>query len=157
MKNFQNKEKIMKVSRQLCGVARVGLFFWGAGLVMFLVQTVAALLTHNWNAPEIYILCGGIVEMPLAIMVTLNFLWFFNRLKEGELFDGNTVGYLETAGKWWMGYWLADFAFCVIGFKWFGTKMEVSFGQLFTSLIVIFVAWLLKEAQELHEEQALTV
>jgi hypothetical protein len=156
MKNFENKEKIMKVSRQLCGIARVGLFFWGTGFVIFFVQAIVA-LTHFGNATAIYLPSGGIVEMGLAIFVTLNFLWFFNRLKGGDLFDAKTVSYLEAAGRWWMGYWFADFIFSIAGNNWFGTKMTFSFGQLFTSLIVIFVAWLLKEAQELQEEQSLTV
>jgi hypothetical protein len=156
MKNFQNKANIAKVSRQLCGAARAALFFWILGLVIFLVETVVA-LTHYGNARALYLLCGGIPEMVLAIFVTLNFLWFFNRLKDGDLFDGKTVGYLETAGKWWLGYWVADVMFCLIGNQWFGTRMAFSFGQLFTSLIVIYVAWLLKEAQGLQEEQALTV
>jgi hypothetical protein len=156
MKNFQNKEKIVKVSRQLCGVARVALIFWGAGLVMFFVETVLAII-HFGNARAIYLTGGGVAEMALAIVITLNFLRFFNRLNAGELFDAETVGYLENAGRWWVGYWVADFAFCTIGNQWFGTAMSLSFGQLFTSLVVIFVAWLLKEAQGLQEEQALTV
>jgi hypothetical protein len=90
-------------------------------------------------------------------LITLNFLWFFNRLKDGELFDAKTVRYLEAAGRWWMGYWVADFMFCLVGKNWFGTTMAFSFGQLFTSLIVIFMARLLKEAQGMQEEQALTV
>ena len=33
----------------------------------------------------------------------------------------------------------------------------VNFGSLFAGLVLVFVAWLLKEAQELQEEQELTV
>ena len=40
--------------------------------------------------------------MPFAFMVTLNFFRFFNRLKEGHLFDSQTVRHLKIAGKWWI-------------------------------------------------------
>jgi hypothetical protein len=35
--------------------------------------------------------------------------------------------------------------------------MNWDFGALFAGLVLIFVAWLLREGQELQEEQALTV
>jgi hypothetical protein len=159
MKNPQNKEGIMKVSRLLSGIARVGLFLWGAGLIMFLLEAIMAIrvVTEFRNARAIYLVCGGIIEMGLAIFVTLNLLRFLNRLTGGDLFDAKTVSYLAAAGRWWMGYWVTDFAFCIVGNHWFGATMTFSFGHLFTSLIVIFVARLLKEAQEMQEEQSLTV
>jgi hypothetical protein len=38
-----------------------------------------------------------------------------------------------------------------------GIWNTVNFGSLFAGLAFMFVAWLLKEAQELQEEQELTV
>jgi hypothetical protein len=95
--------------------------------------------------------------MIFALIISLNFFRFFDRLKNGELFDAKTVSQLQLAGRWWLGYWLADFLFGIVGNGCFETKMTFASGQLFASLIVIFVAWLMKEAQELQEEQELTV
>jgi hypothetical protein len=156
MKNFQNKDRIIKVSRQLSGLARVTLGIWIIVLVMFLVEIVN-ITTNGGNSRAIYLTCGGIIEMLFAIIVTLNFLRFFNRLRQGELFDSPTVARLYAAGRWWLAYWIVDFAFCAIGNGWFATRMTYTFGGLFTALTIIFVAWLLKEARDLHEEQALTV
>jgi hypothetical protein len=156
MKNFQNKTKIIKASKQLRALARLGLIIWAVGLVMFLVIAVAA-LTNGGNARAIYLSLGGIVEMIFALIISLNFFRFFDRLKNGELFDAKTVSQLQVAGRWWLGYWLADFLFGIVGNGCFETKITFASGQLFASLIVIFVAWLMKEAQELQEEQELTV
>jgi len=156
MKNFQNKDKIIKASRQLCVLARVTLAVWIIGLAMFLVLTINV-TTNGGNSRSIYLTGGGLIEMLFAIMITLNFLQFFNRLRKGELFDAPTIGCLHAAGRWWLAYWMMDFAFCAIGNKWFETQMTYTFGGLFTAMTVIFVAWLLKEAQDLQEEQALTV
>ncbi len=156
MKNFQNKTKIIKVSRQLRAVARLAICLWVLGIGTFLLALSAG-LREGGNARTIYLASGGLMEMGLAIVVSLNFFRFFDRLTSGELFDGKTVGYLYAAGRWWLVYWLFDLGLAVAGNGWLGMKMDYSFGQLFASLTVIFVAWLLKEAQELQVEQSLTV
>ena len=156
MKNFQNKTKIIKVSRHLRALARLGLIACALGLLLFIFTTIT-LAFNGGNARAVYISIGGIVEMILAMVICLNFFRFFNRLKNGELFDAKTVAHLAAAGQWWLGYWCMDFMFGVFGNQWMGTKMDFGFGQLFASLVVIFVAWLLKEAQTLQEEQQLTV
>jgi hypothetical protein len=156
MKNFQNKKKIIKVSRQMCGLLRITLGVWIIGMALFLFVIIAA-LTHGGNVRAFYLTGTGIVEMLLAIVITLNFLRFFSRLAKGELFDAVTVRHLNHAGIWWFLYWLVDSAICLVGKTQLGTTMNFSFGQLFAALTVIFVAWLLKEAQDLKEEQALTV
>ena len=156
MKNFQNKTKIIKVSRQLRAVARLAIIAWVLGIVTFLLALSAG-LRDGGNERTIYLALGGLTEMGLAIVISLNFFRFFDRLKNGELFDAKTVGHLYAAGRWWLGYWVFDWLFAFVGNGWVGTKMDYSFGQLFASLTVIFVAWLLKEAQELQTEQSLTV
>jgi len=156
MKNFQNKTKIIKVSRQLRAVARLALIAWGLGIGAFLMA-LAAGLRNGGNARTVYLAVGGLTEMGLAIVISLNFFRFFDRLKNGELFDAKTVGHLYSAGRWWLGYWVVDCLFIFIGNGSLGTKMAYSGGQLFASLVVIFVAWLLKEAQELQTDQTLTV
>jgi hypothetical protein len=158
MKNFQNKTKIIKVSVQLRAIARLSIIGWTIGLLLFLFggfQTLTSGYSVNAHIP--YLELSGIAEMVLAIIVSLNFFRFFDRLKNGELFDARTVDYLTKAGQWWLAYWIFDFTFSVISHAWFNPNMAFSFGQLFASLLVIFVAWLLKEAQVLQEEQQLTV
>jgi hypothetical protein len=156
MKNFQNKDKIIKVSRQLWGLTRVTLAAWVIGLVLFLIEAING-IANGGNSRAVYLTGGGIIEMLFAIMITLNFMQFFKRLREGELFDAHTIGRLLAAGRWWLAYWIMDFAFCAVGNGWFDTRMTYTFGGVFTAMTIIFVAWLLKEAQDLQEDQALTV
>ena len=156
MKNFQNKTKIIKISIQLRAVARLAFILWAFVLASCLF-VVWNSVTRGGNYRENYVAIGGIVEMVFAMIVSLNFFRFFDRLKNGALFDAKTVGHLTHAGQWWLAFWILGFSFGEVGNLWLGTKMALSFGQLFASLAVIFVAWLLKEAQTLQEEQELTV
>ena len=156
MKNFQNKTKIIKVSGQLRAVARLAIVVWGLGIGVFLLA-MASGLRNGGNARTIYLASGGLLEMGLAMVISRHFFRFFDRLYKGELFDATTVGHLYSAGRWWLVYWTFDFLLAFVGNGWLGIKMEYTFGQLFASLVVIFVAWLLKEAQELQAEQSLTV
>jgi hypothetical protein len=82
---------------------------------------------------------------------------FFDRLKNGYLFDAQTVGNLDAAGRWWIVLWLFQGLFYQIEYQYFGHAMVLGSSGLFAGLILIFVSWLLKEAQELQEEQELTV
>jgi hypothetical protein len=156
MKNFQNKTKIIKVSGQLRAVARLAIVVWGLGIGVFLLA-MASGLRNGGNARTIYLASGGLLEMGLAMVISRHFFRVFDRLYKGELFDATTVGHLYSAGLWWLGCWALDWLFAFIGNGWFGTNMGYAFGQLFASLVVVFVAWLLKEAQDLQAEQALTV
>ena len=156
MKNFQNKTNIIKVSRQLRAVARLAILLWALGILVFLL-VLSTGLRNGGNVRTIYLASGGLMEMGLAIVISRHFFRFFDRLNNGELFDATTVGHLYSAGRWWLVYWTFDFLLAFVGNGWLGMKMEYTFGQLFASLVVIFVAWLLKEAQELQAEQSLTV
>jgi hypothetical protein len=87
------------------------------------------------------------------------------------LFDAKTVGHLDAAGKWWIVLWLFDVLFHEIrrgvfqipdygdptGLGIWNVWNIYNFGSLFVGLVLMFVAWLLKEAQGLQEEQELTV
>jgi hypothetical protein len=91
-------------------------------------------------------------------MVNLKLFRFFDRLKNGHLFDANTVGNLDNAGRWWVALWFFETVFYGIGHELFQFTKSWDFsGGLFAGLTLIFVAWLLKEAQELQYEQELTV
>jgi hypothetical protein len=90
-------------------------------------------------------------------IVNLKLFRFFDRLKNGHLFDAQTVKNLDAAGKWWIVLWLYTGLFDSVRNELFQTKTTWDAGGLFAGLALIFVAWLLKEAQELQEEQELTV
>ena len=91
-------------------------------------------------------------------MVTLNFFRFFTRLKDGRLFDAPTVRYLETAGKWWIVLGVVQILTGLGEVYLFSPRgFTVSGDGIVAGLIVFFVAWFLGEAQELQEEQELTV
>jgi len=156
MKNFQNQAKIIKVSIQLRAVARMAVALCALGLGLYLFGGLT-LLTHGGNARALYLTGFGVMETIVGIVMSLNFFRFFDRLTNGELFDAKTVGHLQNAGRWWLTGWILNFAGTIIGNQWLGTKIDFGFSQLFASLTIIFVAWLLKEAQQLQEEQQLTV
>ena len=95
--------------------------------------------------------------MVFYLIVNLKLFRFFDRLKDGHLFDAQTVKNLDGAGRWWMALWFFESLFYQIGHKFFQTTNAPYLdGGFFAGLTLIFVAWLLKEAQELQEEQALT-
>jgi Protein of unknown function (DUF2975) len=172
MKNFQNKTKIIKVSAIIRVVLFTGLFCWIIAIAFSLVNC----FFHNalWRrevhddpsfcSPTAFHLgCDSLVYI-FAMMVNMKLLRFFNRLKKGCLFDALTVGHLAAAGKWWIAFWLYQRLFLQIGDDYFGTgndffvtKRLWDSAGLFAGLTLVFVAWLLKEAQALQEEQALTV
>jgi hypothetical protein len=101
---------------------------------------------------------GGVaILLAFSFVVNLKLFRFFDRLKNGYLFDAKTVGNLDAAGKWWIVLWLFEVLFYEIGHGVFQISDAWNSGGLFAGLTLIFVAWLLKEAQELQEEQELTV
>jgi hypothetical protein len=104
--------------------------------------------------------------MVLCMTANLKLFRFFDRLKNGYLFDAKTVRYLDHAGRWIVALWFFEILFHGIGHQ-FGQIGSQFFpksigwgdfgGSLFAGLTLIFVAWLLKEAQELQQETELTV
>ena len=91
-------------------------------------------------------------------MVTLNFYQFFGHLKEGRLFDSQTVKYLETAGKWWIVLGITQIVFRSLEAYIFSPRNIILSGDgIGAGLVVVFIAWLFREANELKEEQELTV
>ncbi len=94
-------------------------------------------------------------------------IWiFFRRLKNGNIFDAPTVGRLMTAGKWKLAEVIISCVMWAIfssdgsypwwsGHQIYGYLDQIS--RLWTPLMIIFVAWLLREGQNLEEEQELTV
>ena len=156
MKQFQNKAKIIKVSTIIRHVLFAGLVVWAIGIPVVLFQAIG--LWKRISAPATLYLQGGvIVLLVFSFIVNLRLFRFFDRLKNGHLFDARTVGHLDAAGKWWIALWFLEFLFYTIGHGILQISNAWGFSNLFAGLTLVFVAWLLKEAQELQEEQELTV
>lgn len=159
MKNFQNKANIVRVSKIIRNLLFAGLAGWTIITPLSLVPTAVTLWNRMAVAPESrYLHCGMPLLMVFGFIVNLKLFRFFDRLKNGHLFDAQTVGNLDGAGRWWVALWFFEILFYAIGHDFFQMTNAPDFGAgLFAGLTLIFVAWLLKEAQELQEEQALTV
>jgi Protein of unknown function (DUF2975) len=158
MKNFQNKAKIVKVSTIIRAILFAGLIVWIIALPAAALTTFALLKTHADVQTSAWYLQGGMIGLlVLSLLVNLRLFRFFDRLKRGHLFDAQTVGHLDAAGKLWIVLWFYEFLFYTIGHGWLQITEAWGGANLFAGLTLIFVAWLLKEAQELQEEQELTV
>ena len=92
-------------------------------------------------------------------MVTLHFFRFFNRLKNSLLFEAETTRHLESAGKWWIALGIVQAALQFSeGYIFTPSNIVVTGSNgIFAGLVVFLIAWVLREAQELKEEQELTV
>jgi Protein of unknown function (DUF2975) len=161
MKNYQNKTKILKVSTVLRAILFAGLVLWAIGIPEVVFQSIM-----YWTRPATVAawtaLClqGSLVlSLVFRFMVTLHLFRFFDRLKKGSLFDAKTVGHLDAAGKWWIILWPFEVLHQELGHAINDLPGAWAWdcGGLFAGLTLVFVAWLLKEAQELQEEQELTV
>jgi hypothetical protein len=157
MKNFQNKTKIVKVSEALRIILYCGFGGWGFTFFACLGPWIHYREMHYITPLMIYVWSGCLLQPVLGFVVNLNLFQFFGRLKNGFLFDAQTVGYLSAAGKWWMAYWLYQTLFLGGRTLFFQVAMNWDFACLFGALTLIFAAWFFKEAQELQEEQELTV
>ncbi|MGA2180756.1 MAG: DUF2975 domain-containing protein [Verrucomicrobiota bacterium] len=167
MKYFQNQAKIVKVSKVIRHILFAGLVLWVVGIPVVLFKALTLWSKSNLLATH-YLPWGLLLLIGFRFIVNLKLFRFFDRLKDGHLFDANTVGNLDAAGKWWIVLWLYDVLFHEVRLGFFqisddwnaadlGIFNIVNFGSLFAGLVLVFVAWLLKEAQELQEEQELTV
>lgn len=159
----QKAELRMRRIRKVSGIVRI-IFF--TILILEIVGIVAAVIVipvaithwpafHSQAAFKNY--CS-LLTLPFALMVTLNFFRLFTRLKEGQLFESQTIRYLESAGKWWivLGIIRMFFQFWE-AFIYTPNNIIVTGDGIFGGLIVFFIAWVLREGQELKEEQELTV
>ncbi len=159
MKTVQNKANIVRVSKIIRNFLFAGLVLWIIGIPAVLFPAVVSLLSRLGVTPgSSYLQCGLPLLMVLCLIVNLKLFRFFDRLKNGHLFDAQTVKNLDGAGRWWIALWFFESLFYEIGHEFFHMTNAPHFGGgFFAGLTLIFVAWLLKEAQELQDEQALTV
>ncbi|HEY1789952.1 MAG TPA: DUF2975 domain-containing protein [Verrucomicrobiae bacterium] len=164
--------RIQKVSKILRAIMLAGLIVEGAGFVSLAIALPLTVLSHpstfkaqirdgDWMiALSGYGgLFGGLAVSLLAFLVTLNFFRLFTRLKDGHLFDGQTIGHLERAGKWWIAMGVVEMIYQVFeSYISSPNHMQINTGDgIFGGLVIIFIAWVLREGQKLKEEQELTV
>jgi hypothetical protein len=162
MKNFQNKQKIIKVSKILRNIAFAGLVLLGimipvslaAALPIFFVKGLSFSLTQFLAIPMFV----------FAFITNLKIFRFFDRLKNGFFFDAQTVENLNAAANWWLVLWLYEVVFHIFMQQTWNNPHDFSLyhfppdvGGLFAALTLKFAAWFFCEAQELQEEQELTV
>jgi hypothetical protein len=159
MKNIQNKANIIRVSKIIRSFLFAGLILWIVGIPAVLFPAAVSLWGRlGVTSGSRYLQCGLPLLMVFCLIVNLKLFRFFDRLKNGHLFDSQTVKNLDDAGRWWVALWFFEILFYAIGHKVFQMTNAPDFGGgLFAGLTLIFVAWLLKEAQELQQEQELTV
>ena len=99
-----------------------------------------------------------------AFITNLKIFRFFDRLKDGFFFDAQTVGNLNAAANWWLVLWLYEVMQYVLMQQPWNHPHDFNLyhfppdaGGLCAALTLKFVAWFFREAQELQEEQELTV
>ncbi len=163
MKNFQNKAKIIKVSTGLRNIAFAGLVIWGAMIPIAFFTAMVELHISKQPANSFTMF----LEIPVygfAFLTNLKIFRFLGRLKQGCFFDARTVGLLGAAANWWLALWIYEIIFYVLMQQPWKNPQDFSLyyfppdiGDLFAALILKFVAWFFREAQELQEEQELTV
>jgi hypothetical protein len=151
--------RIIKFSKVLRTVFFVGLVVQAASEFGIIVAIPIAAL-NGLKSQVVFEICSAGVVLLFAFVVTLNFFRFFTRIKDGCLFDSQTVKYLETAGKWWIALGLVQILFQCVEAYFFpphDITITISANGLLGGVMVFFIAWLFGEAQKLQEEQELTV
>jgi hypothetical protein len=171
--------RIQKVSKILRAILLAALILEGAILITAAIQLV---LLHHIGALTIYHYermehfkdgyssdsdtltytppisdCGGCIVLAFAFMVTLNFFRLFSRLKDGHLFEGQAIEYLEKAARWWIAGGIAQIICQSVHAYFSPNNVNITGCGIFGGLVVFFIAWVLREGQKLKEEQELTV
>jgi len=151
-------KRIKTVSKVLRAILCAGLVIQTAGILAFAIIVPIVAVNCGLRSHITFQNCSALASLPFGFMVTLNFFRFFDRLKNGRLFDSQTVRYLEIAGKWWIVFGIVQMILGAFEAYLFSPKnILVSGNGIVAGLMVFFVAWLLREAQQLQEEQELTV
>ena len=151
----------MKRIKKVSGIVRA--FFLALLIVesigIVVVIPVAIGLWPAFKSEAAFKTYSGLLILPFALMVTLNFFRLFTRLKAGQLFESQTIRYLERAGKWWIVVGILEVIFQFWeAYLFTPNNIIVTGGEgIFGGLVVFFIAWVLREGQELKEEQELTV
>lgn len=151
-------KRIETVSKVLRTILFAGLIIQTAGMIAFAIIVLLAAVNGGLKSHITFQNCSALASLPFGFMVTLQLFRFFDRLKNGRLFDSQTVRHLESAGKWWIVFGIVQIILGALEASLLAPKnLLVSGNGIVAGLLVFFVAWLLREAQELQEEQELTV
>lgn len=107
----------------------------------WMARSVAAL----WN---VYLLLGALLCHRL-----------FRSFERGEAFAMSGVRWLKSVGLWMMGFWGVGMLF-QISSGWWAESMNLRFDLgvgLLPGLFIFLMGWILEEAHQIAEDQALTV
>lgn len=107
----------------------------------WMARSAAAL----WN---VYLLVGAVLCYRL-----------FQSYERGEFFAMAGIRWLKSVGLWMMGFWGVGMLF-QISSRWWAESMNLRFDLgvgLLPGLFVFLIGWILEEAHQIAEEQALTV
>jgi hypothetical protein len=158
MKKIQNKAKIIRVSRIIRHLLFAGVVLWSIGIPLVVGQCLFGHPTvTGWDRMNLQV--SAPVVMIIELAANFRLFRFFDRLQRGYLFDAETVANLHAAGQWCVLLWLAEVYHTELRHWIFSDEMSwaAGLGVFFAGIVLIFFAWLLKEAQGLQEEQELTV
>jgi hypothetical protein len=158
-KDEARMSRIKKVSKHLRAVMLALLIVEGVGAASAILALLITILNPSALRSHIVFLnCGTCIFLAISLMITLNFFRLFTRLKDGHLFEGQTINYLELAGKWWIAFGIAQIIYQVVDVHTFSHNRDVPGGDgILGGLVVFFIAWVLREGQKLKEEQEMTV
>ena len=151
--------RIQRTSGIIRAIFLGGLIVQGLAMISAVI-ILPMILLHDRDqmSPVVYKNGSALISLPFNFMATLNFFHVFTRLKNGELFDSQTIRFLENAGKWWIVLGIVRaITECIDSYFFHSRNFVVTGNGIVAGLIVFFIAWVLREAQELKEEQALTV
>jgi hypothetical protein len=158
LKTNPRLKRIKTVSKVLRAILFAGLVIQTAGILAFAIIVPRAVINGELKSHINFQNCSVLANLAFGFMVTLNFFRFFDRLKDGHLFNSQTIRFLEIAGKWWIILGIVQIILGALEVYLFSTKnIIVSGNGIVAGLTIFFVAWLFREAQELQEEQELTV
>ena len=151
--------RIQTVSKYLRAIMLAGLIVEGAAVMAEVFVFLMAIFHPTaLRSQIIFVNFGCFVLLPVGFMATLNFFRLFTRVKDGHLFDGQTINYLEWAGKWWIAFGIGKVIYQLVDAYIFSPHRDFTGGDgIFSGLLVCFIAWVLREGQKLKEEQELTV
>ena len=102
--------------------------------------------------------CSGFSVLPLAFVVTLHLYRFFNRLRNGCLFDWQTVRHLECAGKWWIALGVVQIIVQSVEASTLNPNNFIITGGsgIVAGMTVFFIAWVFRAGMKLKNDQELT-
>jgi hypothetical protein len=158
LKDDVRMRRIMKVSNILRTIMLAVLILEGVGVAAEVFVSLITIFHPTALKSQIAATnCAVFVHLSLGFMVSLNFFRLFTRLKDGHLFEGQTIEYLEQAGKWWIALGIVQIIYQSIAAYLSFPHHTTGGDGIFSGLVVFFIAWVLREGQKLKEEQELTV